>query len=128
VHSTSSFTCCVHSAATIRDMQLSAATCPTYLSWMVRNQQHCTHTCAATDHIDAACVSEQPVPRTAMLLVGDYILLVFTPYSVASCHQVTRAALGGLLVGVGAALGNGCTSGHGISGNARLSVRSMAYT
>jgi uncharacterized membrane protein YedE/YeeE len=31
-------------------------------------------------------------------------------------------------VGVGAALGNGCTSGHGISGNARLSLRSMAYT
>eukprot|EP00983_Pelagomonas_calceolata_P001358 46545-Pelagomonas_calceolata.AAC.3 len=28
----------------------------------------------------------------------------------------------------GAALGNGCTSGHGISGNARLSVRSLAAT
>jgi hypothetical protein len=41
---------------------------------------------------------------------------------------VTRAALGGLLVGLGAALGNGCTSGHGICGNARLSARSMVYT
>lgn len=39
-----------------------------------------------------------------------------------------REALGGLAVGLGAALGNGCTSGHGISGNARLSPRSMAYT
>jgi uncharacterized membrane protein YedE/YeeE len=31
--------------------------------------------------------------------------------------------LGGLLVGVGASMGNGCTSGHGICGNARLSFR-----
>ncbi|KAF6256934.1 hypothetical protein COO60DRAFT_53297 [Scenedesmus sp. NREL 46B-D3] len=34
----------------------------------------------------------------------------------------------GLLVGLGAALGNGCTSGHGISGNARLSPRSLVFT
>lgn len=45
-----------------------------------------------------------------------------------SCCQVTRGAVGGFLVGLGAALGNGCTSGHGICGNARLSVRSMFYT
>lgn len=31
-------------------------------------------------------------------------------------------------MGLGTALGNGCTSGHGICGNARLSVRSLAYT
>ena len=31
----------------------------------------------------------------------------------------------GLLVGFGAALGNGCTSGHGICGLARLSFRSL---
>ena len=42
--------------------------------------------------------------------------------------QVPRAATSGLLVGLGAALGNGCTSGHGICGNARLSVRSFVYT
>lgn len=34
-------------------------------------------------------------------------------------------ALGGLLVGLGTVLGAGCTSGHGICGLARLSVRSM---
>lgn len=33
--------------------------------------------------------------------------------------------LAGLLVGVGTALGNGCTSGHGICGLARLSRRSL---
>ena len=32
----------------------------------------------------------------------------------------------GLLVGVGAALGNGCTSGHGVCGLSRLSRRSLA--
>ncbi len=32
---------------------------------------------------------------------------------------------GGLLVGVGTRLGNGCTSGHGVCGLARLSPRSL---
>ena len=41
---------------------------------------------------------------------------------------LAQAALAGFLVGVGSSLGNGCTSGHGICGNARLSPRSMAYT
>jgi uncharacterized membrane protein YedE/YeeE len=31
----------------------------------------------------------------------------------------------GLLVGFGAAFGSGCTSGHGICGLARLSIRSL---
>lgn len=33
--------------------------------------------------------------------------------------------LGGLLVGVGTGLGSGCTSGHGICGLSRLSLRSV---
>lgn len=33
-------------------------------------------------------------------------------------------ALAGLLVGVGVRMGNGCTSGHGVCGLSRLSVRS----
>lgn len=37
-------------------------------------------------------------------------------------------ALGGLIVGVGVHLGNGCTSGHGICGNARFSKRSIIST
>lgn len=32
----------------------------------------------------------------------------------------------GLLVGLGTAIGSGCTSGHGVSGLARLSKRSLA--
>ncbi len=37
-------------------------------------------------------------------------------------------AVAGLLVGFGTRLGNGCTSGHGICGIARLSPRSIAAT
>jgi uncharacterized membrane protein YedE/YeeE len=36
--------------------------------------------------------------------------------------------IAGLLVGFGTRLGNGCTSGHGICGIARLSPRSMVAT
>lgn len=35
-------------------------------------------------------------------------------------------AIAGLLVGLGTALGSGCTSGHGVCGLARLSPRSLA--
>jgi uncharacterized membrane protein YedE/YeeE len=37
-------------------------------------------------------------------------------------------ALAGLLVGIGTRLGNGCTSGHGICGLGRLSIRSVVAT
>jgi uncharacterized membrane protein YedE/YeeE len=37
-------------------------------------------------------------------------------------------AIAGLLVGFGARLGGGCTSGHGVCGIARLSARSIAAT
>ena len=41
---------------------------------------------------------------------------------------VWQLLLGGLLVGYGARRGNGCTSGHGICGMGRLSVRSIVAT
>lgn len=37
-------------------------------------------------------------------------------------------ALGGLLVGIGTRIGGGCTSGHGVCGIARLSLRSIVAT
>ncbi|MBE9548741.1 MAG: YeeE/YedE family protein [Proteobacteria bacterium] len=36
--------------------------------------------------------------------------------------------ISGLLVGFGASLGSGCTSGHGVCGLARLSRRSIVAT
>ena len=40
--------------------------------------------------------------------------------------DVVAMAVAGLLVGFGAAFGSGCTSGHGVCGLARLSLRSLA--
>lgn len=37
----------------------------------------------------------------------------------------TMIAIGGVIVGLGASLGSGCTSGHGVCGLSRLSLRSV---
>ncbi len=42
--------------------------------------------------------------------------------------SVPLMAIAGLLVGYGSRLGGGCTSGHGICGIARLSMRSVVAT
>ena len=42
--------------------------------------------------------------------------------------SVPLLLIAGLLVGIGTRLGNGCTSGHGVCGVARLSPRSIAAT
>ena len=42
--------------------------------------------------------------------------------------SVPALIFGGLIVGVGVTFGNGCTSGHGVCGMARLSPRSFAAT
>ena len=41
-------------------------------------------------------------------------------------ENIGAMTLAGLLVGLGATLGSGCTSGHGVCGLARLSPRSLA--
>jgi len=46
----------------------------------------------------------------------------------AMTANLALVAIGGLLVGFGSRMGNGCTSGHGVCGFARLSVRSIAAT
>jgi len=38
------------------------------------------------------------------------------------------AVAAGLLVGIGTQLGNGCTSGHGVCGTSRFSIRSLVAT
>ena len=63
------------------------------------------------------------------LILGAGIAAQFFP----EMNVMTRPAPGtvwliiaGLLVGWGTRLGNGCTSGHGVCGLGRLSVRSLA--
>jgi len=42
--------------------------------------------------------------------------------------SITTLIVSGLLVGFGTVYGNGCTSGHGVCGMARLSIRSIVAT
>ena len=49
-------------------------------------------------------------------------------FSTQGTPALPVVAVSGLLVGFGTRLGNGCTSGHGICGIARLSPRSIAAT
>ncbi len=46
----------------------------------------------------------------------------------SSPRSLLMLAVAGLLVGVGTRLGNGCTSGHGVCGLSRLSIRSLVAT
>ena len=54
-------------------------------------------------------------------------LLIRTPEVIVT-SSVPLLIVAGLLVGFGTRLGNGCTSGHGVCGMARLSPRSIAAT
>lgn len=61
----------------------------------------------------------------APLMASALGYAVSTPELPANWLVVVAA---GLLVGFGTRLGGGCTSGHGICGIARLSIRSVAAT
>ena len=63
----------------------------------------------------------------AGLLVGGFVYGLVAPEAFAfSIDRSTGALLvAGLLVGFGTQMGNGCTSGHGICGLSRFSIRSL---
>lgn len=66
---------------------------------------------------------------TAGLLVGGVLLLVAQPDTFRTpARSLPALALAGLLVGLGARISNGCTSGHGVCGLARRSTRALAAT
>ena len=66
----------------------------------------------------------------AGLLAGGLMLRTFLPsaFNFGIVRPYGVLAVAGLLVGFGARLGNGCTSGHGVCGISRLSPRSIAAT
>ena len=65
----------------------------------------------------------------AGLLVGGVVLLAAWPGAIgASPAAWPMLVVAGLLVGFGARLGGGCTSGHGICGISRLSTPSIVAT
>jgi uncharacterized membrane protein YedE/YeeE len=66
----------------------------------------------------------------AGLLSGGFVLKVLRPDMFVLSSHVTNFdyVIAGLLVGFGTLLGNGCTSGHGVCGISRLSMRSILAT
>jgi len=64
------------------------------------------------------------------LILGPLIYSVFSkseiPFSITA--SLPTLIIGGLLVGVGTGISNGCTSGHGICGISRFSPRSILAT
>jgi len=61
------------------------------------------------------------------LLLAPWVWQLLAPLPVARVDVgLPLIALAGLLVGVGVRMGNGCTSGHGVCGLSRLSLRSLA--
>lgn len=64
------------------------------------------------------------------LVVAGAVMFALTPASFQGAPQIglPGVVLAGLLVGFGTRLGAGCTSGHGVCGVSRLSIRSLAAT
>lgn len=64
------------------------------------------------------------------LIAAPFAMMLATGAPVAQTvsSNVSLMAVAGLLVGFGAVCGSGCTSGHGVCGLARLSVRSIVAT
>lgn len=64
-----------------------------------------------------------------LVLVGAVAQALF-PYRFdsGSDHSIGYFAVAGVLVGLGTTFGGGCTSGHGVCGLSRLSVRSLVAT
>ncbi len=63
----------------------------------------------------------------AGVIVSPWLWTLYAPLPVVQVDVNTGLiVLAGLLVGVGTRMGSGCTSGHGICGLSRGSVRSLA--
>lgn len=64
------------------------------------------------------------------LLAGGVLLRILYPdaFLLPKEEAPLDYIFAGLLVGFGTRLGNGCTSGHGVCGISRLSLRSIAST
>jgi uncharacterized membrane protein YedE/YeeE len=61
----------------------------------------------------------------AMIATGAIVAIVAPTTIGPPVRGIAMLAIAGLLVGVGTTLANGCTSGHGVCGLARLSKRSL---
>ena len=84
--------------------------------------------------VNATLISKQNRTDNFLFIVGLVLGPIFyafftkidIPFLITSSLPVIIAA--GFLVGIGTKVGRGCTSGHGICGISRLSLRSITAT
>ena len=63
------------------------------------------------------------------ILIGPFVyIFMFQDFKSEMIADTVLLIQAGLLVGLGTSIGSGCTSGHGICGIARLSIRSIVAT
>ena len=63
------------------------------------------------------------------VLIGPFLyLMIFQDFKSEMVADRILLIQAGLLVGLGTSIGSGCTSGHGICGISRLSIRSIVAT
>ena len=79
---------------------------------------------------DVGAAGWRPLYLLGIVLGGAAIYVVFPDhYDVSQLERSTELVVAsGLLMGFGGRMCNGCTSGHGICGIARLSRRSITAT
>lgn len=63
----------------------------------------------------------------ALAGAAGFVALAGAP-QITVTHSVGALVASGLIVGIGVRRANGCTSGHGVCGMSRLSLRSIAAT
>jgi hypothetical protein len=63
-----------------------------------------------------------------LMLVPAVLVLLTGPKETHITGNIGLVVVAGLLVGIGTRLANGCTSGHGVCGISRFSVRGIAAT
>ncbi len=88
--------------------------------------------CGIVDGLLIRWTSDTPWRATFVvgLLVGGGLLMAVAPEVIQEPATRSLPLVGGagLLVGVGTRLANGCTSGHGVCGLSRRSMRSLVAT
>jgi|SRR5262245_4021276 len=64
------------------------------------------------------------------LVTGGLLFQIFSPsvFAIDISRSPSALIVAGLCVGFGTRLGNGCTSGHGVCGISRFSLRSLIST
>lgn len=66
----------------------------------------------------------------AGMILGGFVMQYLRPdlFANVSDRSLGMAGIAGLLVGYGTVMGSGCTSGHGVCGISRFSIRSLLAT